>query len=146
MKISYNNKKIYLIDNNDRLWGFYAQLPIGYVHLSECSLSDDKDVRKNAVNVSMEVVNDIRQYIGSEGTAKEPNYDKICEILGKELNISNEELNEIFGYNEDAIELFKRIDSESLWDFILYRDCLNYLKKWNGNKDRSEKFRELYTC
>ena len=140
MKISYNNKKIYLIDNNDNLWEFYAQLPIGYVHLSECSLSDDKDVRKNAVNVSMEVVNNIRQYIGSEGTAKEPNYDKICEILGKELNISNEELNEIFGYNEDAIELFKRIDNESLWDFTLYRDCLNYLEKWNGDKDRTEKF------
>lgn len=143
MKLSKIGKYIYLISPQNYIFVFSASFPSMKISLGECLLNDEdrKNILLHAFDTEKDFHKKLRAYIDSDGIAIGENYYNVCHLLQDYFHMPQEKMDEMFGYNKEAVELCKNL--KVFFPEGKYHNCCHLLNKWK-DKERVKKYIETF--
>lgn len=148
MKICFDKESpvdfYFMTTKSNGLFTFTLQTPdidTLVLHPTFIGAEREEEIWEKAVDVDDNV-----RKIFESWCKKNNNYHVISDILKKNLDVTQEEIDKAYDRNPELVEYVKSVVEASgskLDNFeirILYRKAKKYLNVWNGDKDRAKKF------
>lgn len=135
-------KGLYLFANDKSLWHFYFSYPDS-IGLGSCMVGDEreKEIKENAIILTDSYVKEIKKYINSNGHGEDNNYKPFSKLLAEIFNITQEEIDDILGYDATVSDICSDFSMINSMD---YRDCKEKFKQWNRDVERTKRYMKRF--